>query len=108
MLKAIHSGVSASLRLTNGASVCAERTAFAAHISAITLWLAIVEPSACCSSVDCAASRALVLVAAISVSSTDLSLQRSARNHLPWMGLSDERHGGGAFEACVTFHEITL
>ena len=67
----------------NGCNACDERTAFSALIWLMTRLSAMLVPSACVASVACAASRAADLVYETSVPSTDISLHRSALNHLP-------------------------
>lgn len=80
-------GASRTVRLIKGWSAADERRALSTLMPAMTRLSAILVPSVCVSSVDCAASRAPDLVYATSVSSTDLSLQRNALYHLRTTGV---------------------
>ena len=73
---------SLAVRLMNGLSAADDLSAFSTLIWPTTRLVAMLVPSVCVSSVVCAAARAPDLVCATSVSSTDLSLHRSALNHL--------------------------
>ena len=70
----------------NGWSAADERSALSALMPAITRLSEIDVPSVCVASVLSAASRAPDLVYDTSVSSTDLSLHRSALYHLRTAG----------------------